>query len=136
MIGIAQLKLGPNMPDNVTFRQERAEAPIESAPFDAICAFSLLHLVDDVPAVLRHVHDQLKPGGLFIAKTVCLKDGNVLIRALVSVLHAVGYAPKVTFLSTEEHVAQLRAAGFEIEQVERLGSGRMEPFIVARRVEA
>ena len=136
MIGIAQSKLGPDAPNNVSFRQARADDPVESASFDAICAFSLLHLVDDVPAVLRHAHDQLKPGGLLIAKTVCLKDGNILIRWLVSVLHAIGYAPKVHFISAEEHVAQIRTAGFQIEQIEYLGSGRMAPFVVARRAEA
>lgn len=133
MIAIAQSKFGPDAPENVTFRHARAEDPIEGVPFDVVCAFSLLHLVEDVPAVLSHVHDQLKPGGLFITKTVCLKDGNILVRAVVSVLEGIGYAPKITFLSAEEHLAQIRAAGFEVEQVEQLGSGRMNPLIVARR---
>ena len=131
---IAQAKLGPDAVQNVTFRQAGAEELTKEAPFDAVCAFSLLHLVNDVPTTLARVHDQLRPGGLFISKTVCLREGNVLIRALVSVLCAVGYVPRVPFLSVEDHLAQLRTAGFEIQQVEHFGSGRMNPFIVARRV--
>lgn len=136
MIGIARSKLGPGAPDNVTFRQADAAGPVDGAPFDAICAFSLLHLVGDVPALLTRIHDNLTPGGLFLSKTVCLNDGNILIRTLVSVLHIAGYAPKVTVLSTEAHIEQLRAAGFVVEDVTHFGSGRMSPFIVARRITA
>lgn len=136
MIGIAQSKLGFDAPTNVSFQQADAADMIEGHPFDAICAFSLLHLVRDVPQVLNRVHDQLKPGGLFISKTVCLKDASVLLRPLVGVLMAVGYAPHVTFLSCDDLTRQLRATGFEIEQVIYFGANRTNPFIVARRTAA
>lgn len=133
MIEIARAKLGPGAPANVTFCQADARARVAGQPFDAVSAFSLLHLVEDVPAVLAHIHDQLKPGGLFISKTVCIRDGFVLIRPLVAVLHAVGLAPKVTSLSAWELTDHLRAAGFEIEQTAYFGTSRLNPFIVARR---
>lgn len=49
MIGLAGAKLGPDAPENVTFHHADAAEQVAGAPFDAICAFSLLHLVEDVP---------------------------------------------------------------------------------------
>jgi len=132
MIDIAQSKLGPDAPANVTFQQIDATDLVEGHPYDAILAFSLLHLVEDVPNVLNRVRKQLKPGGLFISKTECLKDGSFMIRALVPALTAIGIAPPVTFLGADELHRLLRAAGFEIEQTAYLGTKRTNPFIVAR----
>jgi len=136
MIGIAQSKLGPDAPANVTFHQADAADMVGGHPFDAICAFSLLHLIKDVPHVLDRVRQQLKPGGLFISKTVCLKDRTVLLRAMVPALVAMGLAPRVTFLSSGDLILHLRAAGFEIEQTSYFGANRMSRFIVARRTAA
>lgn len=133
MIDIAQSKLGPDAPTNVTVQQADALEGIAGAPFDVVCAFSLLHLVPDLPRVLDHVRRQVKPGGLFLSKTVCIKDRGVLLRALIPVLVAVGIAPHVTLLSRDELIRHLRAAGFEIEQTTYFGASRMCPFIVARR---
>ncbi|MEM8792355.1 MAG: class I SAM-dependent methyltransferase [Pseudomonadota bacterium] len=136
MIDIARSKLGAEGPVNVTFDQADAQASDAGEPFDAVCAFSLLHLVNDIPALLAHVHDQLKPGGLFISKTVCAKDGSFLIRAVISLLHSLGLAPKVTYLSAEDLEEHLRNAGLEIETVAFFGSSRLNPFIIASRPKA
>lgn len=134
MIRIAQSKLGSDAPANVAFRQADAADQVDGHPFDAICAFSLLHLVKDVPAALQILLQQLKPGGLFISKTVCLKDRSRLIRTMVRTLTAVGLAPHVTALSRNDLFDHLLDAGFEIEQATYFGELRMSPFIVARRV--
>lgn len=133
MIGIARSKLRAATSANVRFQQASAADRIEGTPFDAICAFSLLHLVEDVPQVLASVRRQLKPGGLFVSKTVCLKNGSFLIRALVAVLTAIGIAPRVIALSDDDVIAHLRGAGFEVEETEYFGTNRMNPFIIARR---
>ena len=135
MIQIAQSKLGPDAPGNVTFRQADAMDPATHQPFDAICAFSLLHLVGDIPAVLARVRDQLKPGGLFISKTVCLKEASYPIRTMVHVLTAVGIAPRVTALGESDLIRHFRDADFEIQQTAHFSKGRMNPFIVARKLE-
>ena len=135
MINVAQSKLGPNAPTNVTFRQADAADLIEGHPFDAICAFSLLHLVEDVPKVLDRVRAQLKPGGLLISKTECLKNRSAVTRGFVSALTAIGLAPRVTLLSDSDLHRHLRTAGFVIEQSAYLGASRSNPFIVARRAD-
>lgn len=133
MIDIARARLGPEAPANVTFLQADAQEVIDDHPFDAVCAFSLLHLVDDLPSVLAQVHRQLKPGGLFISKTVCVKEANILVRALIPALHALGMAPNVVSFSAEELAWQIETAGFQLEEASYFGATRRNPFIVARR---
>ena len=136
MIDIARSKLGPDGPANVTFQQADAAELIEGRPFDAICAFSFLHLIEDVPSLLDRVREQLKPGGLFISKTVCLNDGSFGMRALVPALTAIGIAPRLTYLGADDLHQLLHAAGFEIRQTDYLGAKRTNPFIVALRTAA
>ncbi len=135
MIDIARSKLGPNGPSNLSFRQADAADLIEGHPFDVICAFSLLHLIEDVPKVLERIRAQLKPGGLFITKTECLKNRSAVTRAFVAALTAVGMAPRVTLLSDSDLHQHLRTAGFMVEQSAYLGASRSNPFVVARRAD-
>lgn len=133
MIGIADAKLGADAPANVTFHHADAADQTAGAPFDAIFAFSLLHLVEDVPTVLAAVVAQLKPDGLFLSKTVCTKAAARPIRAMIPTLTALRIAPRVTPLSELDLVRHLERAGFTIERTLHLGSRRMSPIIVARR---
>lgn len=133
MIRIARSKLAHNAPDNVTFDQADAADTIAGHPFDVICAFSLLHLVEDVPHVLNHIHQQLKPDGLLILKTECLKDRSIILRALVRLLTALSIAPKVTAFSRNELVSFLHDANFAIAENTYLGTSPTSRFIVARR---
>ena len=137
MLEIARGKLGEGAPENVSFLQAGADEMMPDRPFDAICAFSLLHLVEDLPAVLKAVRAQLQPGGRFISKTVCLRQGplplRIFLRTLIGVLMALRIAPPVKALSEAQMIEALEAAGFEIEEVRYFGKSRLNPFIVARR---
>jgi hypothetical protein len=66
---------------------------------------------------------------------VCLKDGPLAVRLFVLLLRAVGIAPPIVSLSRADVEAELRKAGFEIDEVRFLSKGRLNPFIVARRAE-
>ncbi|MDJ0630677.1 MAG: class I SAM-dependent methyltransferase [Rhodobacter sp.] len=136
MIEIANTKLERDTPTNVTFHRADASDLIDGHPFDAICAFSLLHLVEDLPQVIARAHQQLKPGGLFISKTVCLKEAALPIRAMVRALTALKIAPKITVLNRADLIGHLQDAGFEIEQTTYFGKKRVTPFIVARKAAA
>ncbi len=133
MVVIAEDKLTCDSPQNITFRQGSATDLVEGRPFDAVFAFSLLHLVDDIPTVLTRIRENLNPGGLFIAKTECLKDRSRFLRALVPLLTAVGIAPKVLSLSSEDLHEYLTDAGFEVEQTRFFGRQTTSPVMVARR---
>ncbi len=133
MIEIAKSKPDAGPPARVTFLQSDAADMIEGRPFDAICAFSLLHLVRDLPVVLESVCEQLRPGGLFISKTVCLKDGPIWMRTLLPVLKLLGIAPHVAVISRDELIEHILAAGFEVEETRYFGKSKLSPFVVARR---
>src|SRR6056297_839598 len=117
-----------------TFRVAPAEAPAPDAPFDAVMAFNLLHLVDDPTATIHALGAQVKPGGLLITKTPCLADGNPLFRVLIPLMRLVGKAPPVRYLSVAGLDATIEAAGFEILETANLPASPPSRFVVARRL--
>lgn len=135
MITIAERKRADANAANVTFRQAAADEHLGAAPFDVVAAFSVLHLVNDVPAVLRAAYAQIRPGGLFVSKTVCLGDANGALRLFVRALHVLGFAPRVTMLSKAALRAAMVEAGFDIVEFRYFGKGHLNPFIIAQRPE-
>jgi ubiquinone/menaquinone biosynthesis C-methylase UbiE len=133
MIAIAEEKRVSAKAANLSFVQADATERLPGAPFDVIAAFSLLHLVEDVPAVLKSAHDQLKPGGTFLTKTVCLADARWPVRAFVRALGIIGAAPPVTVLSRTALNGALVRAGFDLIECRYFGKGRLNPFIIAQR---
>jgi ubiquinone/menaquinone biosynthesis C-methylase UbiE len=103
--------------------------------FDVALGFNVLHLVEARKAALRGVHRLLKPGGLFISKTPCLKEMNPIVRMAVPVMQVFGKAPYVAFLSAEDLEREMTAAGFEIlERARHASRGKdTRPFLVAKR---
>ena len=136
MIAIAREKARAEDCSNATFEVARPEAaPWPDGSFDVAFGFNILHLVTQRAAALRAVHRLLRPGGLFISKTPCLKEMNPLVRVAVPLMQLIGKAPHVAFLSAEDLECEIAAAGFEIIERARHGSrGKdVRPFIVARK---
>ncbi len=119
-------------PDNVGFVLATADADIEGAPFDAVCAFSLLHLVPDIEATLHAVRRQLKPGGQFISKTVCVGERGMLFRIFARLMQIVLRVPVLHLLTQERLQDMIAAAGFDIVETGYFSKKSMSPFIVAR----
>ena len=136
MIAIAREKARAEGRGNVTFEVTRPEAaPWPDGTFDVAFGFNVVHLVAEREAALRGVHRLLRPGGLFISKTPCLKEMNPLIRLAIPLMQLVGKAPYVASFSADELQREIAAAGFEIIELARHGSrGKdVRPFVVARR---
>ncbi|MBC7769992.1 MAG: methyltransferase domain-containing protein [Phycisphaerales bacterium] len=136
MIVIAREKAAADNCTNASFEVGTPDAaPWPDATFDVALGFNVLHLAAPREAVLRGVHRLLKPGGLFISKTPCLKDMNFMVRIAVPVMQAIGQAPYVAFFSAEELEREIAAAGFEIIERARHGTrGKdVRPFLVARK---
>ncbi|MFC3166308.1 class I SAM-dependent methyltransferase [Ciceribacter thiooxidans] len=132
MIEIARAKPGG---ENVNFIVADARHAFDDGPFDAICAFNLLHLVDDPPATLDRIFTNLKPGGLLITKTWCFADVGLKLRALFTLLRAVGKFPVATSLTVPQLRQAVLNAGFEIADERIFGKYRQNPYIVARKPE-
>lgn len=133
MLAIAEGKRRDQAISNVTFVPSEIMKPVAGAPFDAICAFSILHLVDDLPETLMHLRDQLKPGGYVISKTACLREMNRFIPLVVKVMKVFGKAPDVLIFSAEELENSFRRTGFEIVEAGYFGANTHARFVVARK---
>lgn len=130
MIRIARAKPAPG---NLHFVVAAADGTVDDSPFDAVCAFNVLHLVEDLPATLARLNSQLKPGGLLISKTWCFAELTLKLRILLSGLRALGLFPASAALTGEQLRMTIREAGFEI-MVERVfGTRPQNPYIVARK---
>lgn len=118
---------------NVIFVVSDASNAFDGGPFDVICAFNVLHLVDDLLGMLTSIHAHLKPGGKLIGKIWCFGDMKLSLRALFTVLQLVGLFPATTTLSAVQLRQALRDAGFEIIDERVFGEYRQNPYIVARK---
>lgn len=130
MLRIARAKPAPG---NVSFALSDADGAFDGAPYDAVCAFHILHLVPDTRATLARIHANLKPGGLLFSKTFCFGDMNLLMRALIPVLRARGLVPPATALTSRTLRQAIVEAGFEIETQRIFGRSRNSQYIVARK---
>lgn len=132
MIEIARSKLPQAGPASLRF-EVAAAGDLPQGPFDAVLALNLLHLLDDMEAVIARIYAALPPGGLFIAKTGLLKDGAWFIGLMIPVMQWIGKAPYVRSLSRAELEGAIKAAGFEI--TETIPQPGMAPrhFTVARK---
>ncbi|ABD09008.1 UbiE/COQ5 methyltransferase [Rhodopseudomonas palustris HaA2] len=130
MLRIARAKPAPA---NLRFVLADAERAFDGGPFDAICAFQVLHLVGDLPGTLAQIRAHLKPGGLLISKTWCFADMSLKLRALFFVLRSIGLFPRAQALTKPALRQTLRDAGFEIADERVFGDNPHGPYIVARR---
>ena len=116
---------------NVRFVVSDVSNAFDGGPFDAICAFNVLHLVDDLPEMLIRIHAHLKPGGQLICKTWCFADVNWALRALFPVLRVFGLFPVAASLGATQLRQSIRDTGFEIVDVHLFGDYTQNPYIVA-----
>lgn len=119
---------------NCSFRVGTVDDPsLEPGGFDAVTAYSLLHLVDDVPATLRRLHELLRPGGCVIAEVPCKEDVGLHWRVLIKLMTALGKAPVVKVYSQAEYEVMFRDAGFTVQEVKVYNPKSMSRNVYARR---
>lgn len=130
MIRISSAKPAPV---NLAFEVADAATSFSSGPFDAICAFNVLHLVDDPARLLAEIHAHLKPGGLLISKTWCFAEVSWPLRSLFRTLGFVGLFPPAHRLTVVALRDMMLSAGLEIVEQRVLGAYPQNPFIIARK---
>lgn len=139
MIGIARQKLDEEPVPGLSFRPAVAEdLADDDHRFDVILAYNYLHLVRDPDATLRTIARLLKPQGIFISKTPCLGEMNVLIRrVLLPAMRSVGKAPHVAVFGAKELTQMIVGKEMEIVAHENHATKGSEtrPFIVAKNRE-
>ena len=137
MVSIGQDKAREVGAENLRFAAGTvAEVAPEAAPYDAVVALNLLHLLPNLEADLEVVRASLKPGGMFISKTFFVPErGESLksrfMRLIVPVLQKIGKAPFVRIFRAGDLEGLIENAGFEIVETGCIPADRR--FIVARK---
>lgn len=139
MVAIGREKAAEEKVANVDFvRATPFDDVLESGSYDAVLAFNFLHLMEDTDGALTRIRVLLKPGGLFISKTVCLSNAGffarLLMRLLIPVMQLVKKAPFVRFMDNAEVESCITAAGFEILESRNFTAQAISRFVVARKI--
>ena len=75
MIELAREKAAVEKVQNVSFEQaDIFDSKYTNESYDVILAFNMLHTIPNPQDVVFRVNDLLKPGGLFISVTPCLRQ--------------------------------------------------------------
>jgi len=130
MIHIANGKLADTEQSNLDFIVAVAEDDALGTAYDAVLAFNLLHLVDDLPATLRHLHNMTREDGLVITKTPCLGSKKWLFGPMIRVMQLFGKAPDALFFTPAQLEQAFIDAGFKIVEAADYGSR----YIVAQKI--
>ncbi len=139
MIEIAKRKAVARKVESINFSQtDIFDKRYQKESFDVILAFNMLHTVADPQDVMQRIYELLKPEGLFISVTPCLRDKmaflvNIQIQ-LVRILCKIGVIPiPIRRLKSSELDDLVMNGGFETIDTEKLYKGASSYFIVATK---
>ena len=139
MIEIAKRKAVASKVENINFSQtDIFDKRYKKESFDVILAFNMLHTVADPQVVLQKIYELLKPEGLFISVTPCLRDKmaflvNIQIQ-LVRILCKIGVIPiPIRRLKSSELDDLVVNGGFQTIDTEKLYKGASSYFVVAKK---
>lgn len=136
MIRIARGKASAAEVANVTFHVgafDDSFSVFEAGSLRGICAYSLLHLVEDLPGTLARIFRLLAPGGFFVSSTVCLGESWVPLGPVLGLLRLIGKAPMVKILSKRTIEEEVRRAGFVDLRWPDVGAKPNIGFLVASK---
>lgn len=116
--------------ENVKFlNTDLFDRSFQNTSFDVITAFNVLQYIQDKNELYQKIHELIKPQGLFISTTACLRERHSPLRFLLSGLTLLGIVPKIIFYKTAELENEIKKAGFTIIETSDLP----ERFIVAKK---
>ena len=125
---------------NASFTQGTIfENDFQKESFDKIISYGVIHLLDDKEKVIKRVHELLKPEGLFISTTACLKNKmafkNRLEFSAYLFIKSLGIFPlHLNRLKTNDVENLITNGKFQIVKAEKIFHGITISFIVARKI--
>lgn len=133
MVEQARLNVQRRNVQNAGFLQaELSDGQFQDASFDALLAFNVLHYIEDLPPLFERIQQLLKPGGVFISSTACVRQRRSLMRMLVSIAKKIRLVPQMHFFTSSGLENRLAESGFQIIHTQDL-SAMPDRFIVARK---
>ena len=125
--------------NNISFTQGTIfSADFEKSSFDKVIAFGIIHLLEEKEKAVQRIKELLKPGGLFISTTACMRDKmDFKTRLKVSTvicMKKLGMFPLHLNLFKSKDVEKLFIdQNFEIVESEKLDKGIPAVFIIAKK---
>ena len=134
LLRIARQRAADQQVSNVEFvHGDFFALSFEPSSFDAVMAFNLMHLLADVPGMLQRVHSALKPGGVFISKTMCLGERRMLYAPMMFMMRMLGQAPPIYCWKIADLEACINDAGLEVVETGNYPAKPPSRFVVARK---
>jgi ubiquinone/menaquinone biosynthesis C-methylase UbiE len=139
MIEIAKKKAAELNIANVDFSSGTLDKNnFQSEQFDVIISYGVMHLIDDIDDALQKIHGLLKPGGLFISSSACMKDKmafkNRMQFLMYMTIKVLGIFPLHLNLWRCEDIEIIVAKNnFNIIEKQRLFYGISVSYIVAQK---
>ena len=140
MIEIAREKAAVAKVENVIFEQtDIFDSEFAKESYDVILAFNMLHTVPSPQDVVLRINELLKPEGLFISVTPCLRQKmsflvNVQIQ-LVRILCKIGIIPiPIRRLKSSELDDLIANGDFQTIETEKIYKGASSYFIAAKKI--
>ena len=139
MIEIAKEKADASNIENVSFVQaDIFDERYKEESFDAILAYNVLHTVPNPQNVMQRIHELLKPEGLVISVTPCLREKMSLLVSmqirLVQILCKIGIIPiPIRRVKSSELDDLIENGNFQIIDTEKIYKGASSYFFVAKK---
>lgn len=138
MLEVGRRKAAEQGVETVRFVRAEASGVVEGAPYDMVMAFNLLHLLEAPQEAIAGVAERLKPGGLFVSKTICLPERGLslklnVMRLILPVMQVLGRAPYVRIGKIVELERMITDAGFDIVETGNHPAHPPRRYIVARK---
>jgi ubiquinone/menaquinone biosynthesis C-methylase UbiE len=139
MVNEANRKIKESTIKNIRFSQgDIFDTDFEIASFDKIISYGVIHLLNNSDKVIRRMHDLLKPGGLFISTTACLKDNMAFKNRLefnaFLLIKSLGIFPlHLNRFKSEDVEKIITSQGFQIVKAETIFHGITISFIIAKK---
>jgi ubiquinone/menaquinone biosynthesis C-methylase UbiE len=139
MIEIGKNKAEKEGVKNIDFLQaDVLDASFNTEPYDAVLAHNMLHLLEDPAAAIQTIKRRLKPGGMFISKTVTTFGSGTpfkwrMLKILLPIMQFFGKAPFVNFMHVDDLEKLIKDAGFEIVESGTYPKTALSQYIAARK---
>ena len=134
MISIARGKQANSGVQNLAFQVATLEDfTAAEQSYDMILGLSILHLLSNYQQVIQQAYDLLKPGGLLVTNTGCLKDHMRLLRYVIPVMQWLHKAPYVEFISRQELEQAMTSVGFTLVERWEPPKDKAAYFLITRK---
>lgn len=107
--------------------------------FDVIFAFNILLYFKDMNTIVQRMYELLKPGGMMITSTACLKEKRSLAAlistTIIKILRWIKFLPSLHFISIKELEDTILNQNFQIQESDTImNNPATEVFIAAKKI--